>query len=197
MSADVELGLETGAPSRGTRRHCRRCDVEINAASARCPYCGARQLRRQPILGWRGAIVCLVLVAAAVDRDAAGGRVASVADDLQLLPQRRPRGARPRRVPRPLPRFTARHGTVGFASRAHPGDREMVRATVPAAGTPARALDGLYKLLRKTPGVASGSAGSRRSSSRAGSVPELLYTKFGDDYAVFGFDACSHTIAVR
>src|SRR3974390_28114 len=49
-------------------RRCRRCDIEINAASARCPYCGARQYRRQPILGWRGALVCVAAVAAAVSR---------------------------------------------------------------------------------------------------------------------------------
>ena len=49
----------------GTRR-CRICSVEINKASARCPYCGARQHKHQPIIGARGLLVCLVAVAVAV-----------------------------------------------------------------------------------------------------------------------------------
>src|ERR1700691_4298171 len=47
-------------------RPCRVCSIEINAASARCPFCGARQFKHQPVLGWRGLLVLVVALAAAV-----------------------------------------------------------------------------------------------------------------------------------
>jgi RNA polymerase subunit RPABC4/transcription elongation factor Spt4 len=202
MSADVEFGLETGNPEAADEqprtRHCRRCGVEINAASARCPYCGARQHRRQPILGWRGALVCLVLVAAAVfaTRQVVESHPSPTSysyyrsNDLAVLV---PAGYHNLYLASP-------HGTaqVGFQRAAHPGDMVMVRATVPAAGTPTSRLDGLAKVLRNTPGVAVGAGGVTSIEFPGGlRVPELLYTMAGDDYAAFGFDACSHTIAVR
>ena len=89
-------------------RPCRRCAVEINAASARCPFCGARQFKRQPILGWWGALVCLILVAAAVvvTRQIV---IATPAPLLRVLPRRGPRRARPGRLSGPQPHRPSRH----------------------------------------------------------------------------------------
>ena len=83
-------------------RTCRRCAVEINAASARCPYCGARQLKHQPILGWRGA----ARVPGRSSPPPCSSRAQIViARQQQYLryvpyPQLRPRGARARRATR-------------------------------------------------------------------------------------------------
>ena len=101
-------------------RHCRRCDVEINAASARCPYCGARQYRRQPILGWRGALVCLVAVAAAViitrqiveTHHSPASYSYYRSSDLALLV--------PEGYQQPVPRRPARHGAGRVRERRAP-----------------------------------------------------------------------------
>ena len=178
-------------------RHCRRCDVEINAASARCTFCGARQYRRAPILGWRGALVCLVAVAAAVivTRQIAEshGSPASYnyyrsSNIAALVPQ----GYRDLFLAAP-------HGTaiVGFASPAHTRDTETVEATLPASGTPTSRLQALARRLRNTPGVAVSYLGVTSIAFPGGlRVPSLYSTYSGAAKAVFTFDACRHTIAV-
>jgi len=175
-------------------RHCRRCGVEINAASARCPYCGARQYRRQPILGWRGALVCLIAVAAAVfatrqivERHTSPASFTYYSGDVTALV---PAGYHDVFLAAP-------HGTalVEFQSAAHPGDSETVQATVPAAGTPALRLAALVHRLRNTPGSALGYHGLTVLPGGR-TVPAVYYTQSGYDWAVFDFDACNHTIAI-
>ena len=177
-------------------RPCRRCAVEINAASARCPFCGARQVKRQPILGWWGALVCLVLVGAAVviTREIViarphhyfaffrGSNLAALVpagyQDLNL---------------------TAPHGTalVGWADPGTSQDAETVRATLPASASPQARLLALAATLRNTPGVAISYRGPVDIAFPGGLlVPELEYTTHLGPTAVFAFDSCSHTIAV-
>ncbi len=177
-------------------RPCRRCAVEINAASARCPFCGARQVKRQPILGWWGALVCLVLVAAAVvvTREVViarphhyfaffrGSNLAALVpagfQDLNL---------------------SAPHGTalVGWADPAEPQDAETVQATLPAGASPHARMLALAAKLRNSPGVAVGYRGPVDIVFPGGLVvPELEYTTHLGPTAVFSFDACAHTIAV-
>ena len=177
-------------------RPCRRCAVEINAASARCPFCGARQLKRQPILGWWGALVCLILVAAAVvvTRQIViarphhyfaffrGSNLAALVptgyQDLYL---------------------TAPHGTalIGWADPNQPQDSETVQAVLPASTSPQARLLALAATLRNTPGVALSYRGPVNIIFPGGLVvPELEYTTHLGPTAVFSFDACTHTIAV-
>lgn len=177
-------------------RPCRRCAVEINAASARCPFCGARQLKRQPILGRWGALVCLILVAAAVvvTREIViarphhsfaffrGSNLAALVptgyEDLDL---------------------TAPHGSaaVGWADPNEPQDSETVQATLPASASPQAQLLALAAKLRNTPGVAISYRGPVNVVFPGGLVvPELEYTTHLGPTAVFAFDACSRTIAV-
>ncbi len=176
-------------------RQCRRCDIEINAASARCPYCGARQYRRQPILGWRGALVCIVAVAAAVfitrqiveAHPSPASYTAYRGDSITAL------------VPDGYQNLylTAPHGTAlaGFASGSQPLDTERVQATLPVRGTPSSRLAALAARLRNTRGAA---LGYRSGVLLPGGlrIPSLYYTYGGADYAVFAFDACNHTIAM-
>ncbi len=177
-------------------RPCRRCAVEINAASARCPFCGARQHKRQPILGLWGALVCLILVAAAVvvTRQVViarphhyfaffrGSNLAALVpagyQDLDL---------------------TAPHGTalVGWADANEPQDSETVQATLPASASPQARMLALAAKLRDTPGVAISFRGPVNILFPGGLVvPELEYTTHLGPTAVFAFDACSQTIAV-
>jgi len=178
-------------------RHCRRCDVEINAASARCPFCGARQYRRAQILGWRGAIVCLVAVAAAVlvTRQIVQSHASPASysyyrsSNLAVLV---PQGYKDQFL-------TAPHGTAiaGFASPAHTRDSVTVKAALPAKGTPAGRLQALARRLRNTPGVALSFLGVTSVVFPGGlRVPSLYFTYNGAAHAVFTFDACRHTIAV-
>jgi hypothetical protein len=180
------------APS--TRR-CRTCSVEINVASARCPYCGARQFKRQPIIGARGLIVCLVAVAAAVFVtrtvvDAANGGLRYVpyrsADLAALVPS----GYHDLLL-------TGPHGTaiVGWGDPANTINMETVRATRPAVGTPHARTLRLAATLGNTPGVARGYLGTVMFPG--GQLAwELEYTFDHDTYAVFAFDACNQTIAM-
>jgi len=178
-------------------RHCRRCDVAINAASARCPYCGARQYRRQPILGWRGALVCLVAIAAAVlvTRQIVEAHPSPASfsyyrsSDVALL------------VPAGYGNLylAAPHGTalVSFASPSQPGDSVTIKATAGAPGTPVSRLRALARQLRNTPGVALSYRGVTSIVLPGGlHIPSLYYTLDGNDLAVFGFDSCRHTIGV-
>jgi hypothetical protein len=177
-------------------RRCRRCDIEINAASARCPLCGARQFRRQPILGWRGALICLVAIGAAVYATRAivlSGRPVSYlayrSGDLIALVPSTYRDLYP----------TAPHGTaIGeWADPAQPRDTETVSATVPAVGTPRSRIDGLATSLGRQPGVAVAATGPVTVYFAGGlAVPTLLYQMGGADYETFDFDSCNHAVAV-
>jgi hypothetical protein len=177
-------------------RRCRRCDVEINAASARCPLCGARQFRRQPILGWRGALICLVAVAAAVYLTRTivlSGRPVSYlsyrSGDLVTLVPSTYHDLFP----------TAPHGTaIGeWADGAQPLDTETVQATMPAVGTPRSRIDSLARSLARQPGVAVAGTGPLTVYFAGGlAVPTILYQMGGADYETFDFDSCSHAVAV-
>jgi hypothetical protein len=176
-------------------RPCRRCDVEINAASARCPYCGARQRRRQPLLGWRGAVICLVAVAAAVfvtrqlveSHPAPSSYFYYRTDSLATL------------VPAGYQNLylAAPHGTAlaGFQSAGNPDDTETVQATYPAGASAQSRLATLANHLRNTPGVALGYHSLIRLPGGA-TIPSVYYTKAGLDYAVFAFNVCSNKIAI-
>lgn len=185
---------ELAEPEVRTRR-CRRCDVEINAASARCPYCGSRQFKRQPILGWRGAIVCLVLVAAAaiVTREivlAQGGavRYTSYRDgDLAALV---PWGYHDLNLAAP-------HGTAlaGWADPTDSANSEIVRATVPTGGTPQARVAAQASALRNVPGAAVGFRGTIVFPGGL-VVPVVEWTRYGNSHAMVAFDACGRSIAV-
>jgi hypothetical protein len=180
------------APS--TRR-CRTCSVEINVASARCPYCGARQFKRQPIIGARGLLVCLVAVAAAVlvtrtlvDAANAGLRYVPYrsADLAALVPS----GYHDLLL-------TGPHGTAitGWGDPASAANGETIRATRPAVGTPHARILRLAATLGNKPGVARGYLGT--VTFPGGQLAwELEYTFDHGTYAVFAFDACSQTIAM-
>ena len=176
-------------------RVCRTCSLEINAASARCPYCGARQFRRRPILGLPGLLVCLVAVAVAVlvtraVVDAANSGLRYVpyrSSDLVMLV---PDGYTDQLLAGP-------HGTAvaGFVDPSTAANSETVKATVPAGGTPNSRAVALEGTLRNTPGVALGQV---YSVTLPGGQPasELIYTEAAADYAVFEYDACSGRVGV-
>ena len=177
-------------------RPCRVCAVEINAGSARCPYCGARQFKRVPILGWRGAIVCLIAVGAAVlvtraltQRPHSSQAYAAYrsADLAALIPA----GYKDLFLSGP-------HGTAlaGWRDPSNASDTETVQATRPATGTLNSRTAALAASVRKVPGVALGYRG--RVVFPGGQVAsELEYTNGPSRYtAVFAFDACNHGIAM-
>ena len=177
-------------------RPCRRCAVEINAASARCPFCGARQLKRQPILGWWGALVCLILVAAAV---------AVTRQVVIVRPHHYFAFFRGSNLAALVPtgyqdlNLTAPHGTalIGWADPNEPQDSETVQAVLPASASPQARLLALAATLRNRPGVALSYRGPVNILFPGGLVvPELEYTTHLGPTAVFAFDACSHTVAV-
>jgi len=177
-------------------RACRTCGVEINAASARCPYCGTRQFKRQPILGIWGALVCLIAVGAAVliTRTLTQTTQKTVSysyyrsSDLVALV---PAGYKDLYLAAP-------HGTAlaGWRDPVHTGDSETVKATRPVHGTPSSRLRALAAHLRQIPGIA---LGYRGPVTFPGGQPasELEYTHGRFHYeAIVTFDACYHTIAV-
>jgi hypothetical protein len=180
------------APS--TRR-CRTCSVEINVASARCPYCGARQFKRQPIIGARGLLVCLVAVAAAVFVtravvDAANGGLRYVSYRSADLAALVPSGYHDLLL-------TGPHGTAiaGWEDPANAINMETVRATRPAVGTPHARTLRLAATLGNKPGVARGYLGTVMFPG--GQLAwELEYTFDHNTYAVFSFDACNQLIAM-
>ena len=176
-------------------RRCRRCDVEINAASARCPYCGARQFRRTPILGWRGALVCLIAVGIAIAAtativDSHHGRQAYLSYRSANLVALVPSNYRDLLLAAP-------HGTAlaGWGDPSHAENTETVRATVSAGGTPQTRMAALVARLRQQPGVA---LGYHDAVVFPGGQPasEVEYTQEGVAYAVFLFAACQRRIAV-
>ena len=176
-------------------RICHTCSVEINAAVATCPYCGARQFKRRPILGWRGLLVCLAAVAVAVvvtravvDAANSGLRYVSYrSSDIAALV---PSGYSDELLAGP-------HGTAiaAFMDPSQAADSETVTATTPASATPHGRALALAAKLRNTAGVALGSV---YAVTFAGGQPawELIYKLAGADYAVFEFDACNHAIGV-
>jgi RNA polymerase subunit RPABC4/transcription elongation factor Spt4 len=178
-------------------RICHNCSVEIHAASANCPYCGARQFRHRPILNWRGLLVCLAAVAVAVlvtriivDASNSGLRyVLYRSSDLSAL---EPTGYNDELLAGP-------HGTAiaGFVNPSQTADSELIQATKPVGGTPHSRAQALAVKLRNTPGVAMGLLYSVALPGEGpGSAWELLYKLEGADYAVFEFDACSQTVGV-
>ena len=176
-------------------RRCRTCSVEINAATVRCPYCGARQFKHQPIIGSRGLLVCLIAVAiavfvtrAVVNAGNAGLRYLSYrsADLVALVPSSYQDLL-----------ASAPHGTAiaSWADPANALDMETVQAALPAAGTPRSRTLALAATLRNTPGVARGYLGA--VTFPGGQIAWALeYTLEKTSYAVFTFDACNPSIAV-
>jgi RNA polymerase subunit RPABC4/transcription elongation factor Spt4 len=188
----LEQAQQPQAPPR-TRR-CRVCTIEINAASARCPYCGTRQFRYQPILGWRGLLVCLVAVAAAVLITRAVVHSHGPVDydhysdsNLSTLV---PAGWRDQHLAAP-------HGTatIGFATGVEPSDSETVSASVGGSASAHARILGLDRTLARTPGVARGSVYSVifPGGRRAWEIPYTLNHAY---YAVFTFTACSGKTAM-
>jgi RNA polymerase subunit RPABC4/transcription elongation factor Spt4 len=191
-----QLEPETAPPR---TRTCRICSVEINAASARCPYCGTRQFKYRTVLGWRGLLVCIVAVAAAVlitraviDASRPHASFAAYSDgNIAAL------------VPAGYTALvlTAPRGTdiVGFADQGQPADAETVEATLDPVGTPHSRTLALAATLAKEPGVATGYVGSvvfpggqvAWSAWYQSDQPVLAY------YAVFAFDSCGGSIGVK
>jgi RNA polymerase subunit RPABC4/transcription elongation factor Spt4 len=189
------MSTEESTAQAPATRVCRTCSVEINAASASCPYCGARQFRRQPILGWRGLVVCLVAVAItvavtwAVIRASNGGlRYGSYrSNDLTVMV---PTGWSDQLLSAP-------HGTAiaSFASSSTSADSETVSASEPVGASPNTRAHRLAAKLSGTPGVA---LGQIFAVVLPGGEPasELLYTEPHVDYAVIEYDACDGRIGV-
>jgi RNA polymerase subunit RPABC4/transcription elongation factor Spt4 len=177
-------------------RTCRVCSVEINAASARCPYCRARQFKHQPVLGWRGLLILLVALAAAVlitraviDAENAGLHFDSY--DSSNLSAFVPTGWQNQILVGP-------HGTaiVGYANPSSAADTETVTATLGATGTPHARLLALYGKLGNEPGVARGYHGA---VTLPGDEVEwtVYYTLDRAFYAAFLFDACNGSVGMN
>jgi RNA polymerase subunit RPABC4/transcription elongation factor Spt4 len=194
-SSQLAMSTEELTVEEPRTRVCRTCSVEINAASARCPYCGARQFKRQPILGWRGLLVCLLAVAAAVlvthlVIDAPSGALRYEPYRSASLVALVPSGYSDQLLAGP-------HGTAiaGFVNPTQAADSEQIEASTPAGGTPQARMLALAARLRNQAGVAEGSLGHVVVPGDV-DVWELEYTLAGVDHAVFAFDACSQTIGV-
>jgi RNA polymerase subunit RPABC4/transcription elongation factor Spt4 len=176
-------------------RTCRTCSVEINAASARCPYCGSRQFKHRPLIGWGGLLVCLIAVAVAVFVTRAvvqaansGLRYVSYrsADLTALMPS----GYQDLLL-------ASQHGTAiaGFANPTDATEMETVKAKLHAGGSPQSRTLALAASLRNTVGVARGYLGP--VTFAGGQIAwELAYTLDHTAEAVFAFDACNRSIAV-
>ena len=188
------MSTEEAAVEAPRTRMCRTCSVEINAASARCPYCGSRQFKRRPILGLPGLLICLIAVTIAVfvTREVVNASNSGLYDsyrsaDLTAL------------VPSSYHDLllAAPHGTAiaGFAPPTDPANMETVKAHMPVIGSPQSRLVALAAALRNIPGVARGYLGP--VVFPGGQIPwELEYTLNHIAYAVFTFDACNRSIAV-
>jgi len=194
--------LETGtgaaeqeevAPPR-TRR-CRVCSVEINAASARCPYCGTRQFKHQPLLGWRGLIVLVIAVAAAVlitraIINAENNSLHYDSYDSVNLAAFVPSGWTNLLLSGP-------HGTAvaGYVDPASAADTDTVRATLDPTGTPRSRMLALYDSLGSEAGVA---RGYHSSVTLPGDDTQwtVYYTLQGAFYAVFFSNACNGSVGL-
>jgi RNA polymerase subunit RPABC4/transcription elongation factor Spt4 len=176
-------------------RTCRTCSVEINAASARCPYCGSRQFKHQPLIGWSGLLACLIAVAVAVFVTRAvvqaansGLRYVSYrsADLTALVPS----GYQDLLL-------ASQHGTAiaGFAKPTDVTEMETVKAKLHASGSPRSRMLALAATLRNTVGVARGYLGP--VTFPGGQIAWALeYTLDHTAWAVFTFDGCNRAIAV-
>jgi RNA polymerase subunit RPABC4/transcription elongation factor Spt4 len=177
-------------------RICRVCSVEINAASARCPYCGARQFKHQPVLGWRGLLILAVTVAAAVlitraVIDAENGGLHFDSYDTVNLSAFVPAGWQNELLAGP-------HGTAlaGYVNPSSAADTETVTATLGATGSPHSRLLALYRKLGTEPGVARGYHGP--VTFPGAQVEWTVYYTFNTAfYAAFIFDACKGTIGMN
>ena len=191
-TADGARGEEPLAPR---TRICRICSVEINAASARCPYCGSRQFKHQPILGWRGALLCMLVAALAVfitrtiiDAENSHTKfVPYLSSNLAAL------------VPSTYENLvlTAQHGTAtaGFADPGNAANSERIVATLSARGTPHARMVALERTLRTEAGVVRGPL--YRVTFPGGLVAyEVGHTKDRVDYATFAFDSCGGAVHV-
>lgn len=188
------MSTEEAALEAPRTRMCRTCSVEINAASARCPYCGSRQFKHRPILGLPGLLICLIAVAiavfatrAVVNASNSGLYDAYRSADLTAL------------VPSSYHDMllAAPHGTAiaGFAQPTDPANMETVKAHMPVTGSPQSRLVALTAALRDIPGVARGYLGPVVFPGGP-TAWELEYTLSGSAYAVFTLDACNRSIAV-
>jgi hypothetical protein len=187
--------LTEEAPPR-TRR-CRVCSMEINAASARCPYCGTSQFRYRRIVGWRFLLACLVTLAAAVlitravvDSENDSPRYFFYATD--SLSALYPVGYETE----PL---TSQHGTAvaGFVNPGQAGDSETVKAILGEGGTPQSRMVALDASLAKTPGVARSTAGPTQIILPGGQTAwTVLYTLDHAYYEAVSFDSCGTSVGV-
>ncbi len=189
-----ELTEQEEAPPR--TRTCRVCSVEINAASARCPYCRARQFKHQPVLGWRGLLVAVVAVAGAVlitraviDAENSGLHFDAV--ESVNLATFVPSGWQNQLLAGP-------HGTAiaAYVNPSSAADTETVTATLGARGTPHSRLIALYEKLGRAPGVARGYHGM--VTFPGDQVEWTVYYTFDSAYyAVFLFDSCKGSIGMN
>jgi hypothetical protein len=176
-------------------RTCRVCSVEINAGSARCPYCGARQFKHQPVLGWRGLLVLVVAVAAAVlitraIIDAENGKLRYDSYNSVNLA-----GFVPSGWANQLP--SGPHGTAiaAYVNPASSAETETITATLDAPGSPHSRMLAFYGPLADEPGVARGYHGSVTFAG-ANRQWTAYYSLAGVYYAVFFSDACNGSVGM-
>lgn len=190
---DEAVQEQEEAPPR-TRR-CRVCSVEINVASARCPYCGTRQFKYPPLLGWRGLIVLVVAVAAAVlitraIIDAENDTLRYDSYDSVNLAAFVPAGWTNLLLSAP-------HGTAmaGYVDPSSAADSVTARATLDSPGSPHSRMLALYDSLGSEPGVA---RGYHSSVTLPGDEVQwtVYYTLQGAFYAVFFSDACNGSVGM-
>lgn len=176
-------------------RNCRACSVEINAASARCPYCGARQFKRQPILGWRGMLICLVAVGLAVFLTRL--IVESKKSGLQYTVYASSNLAAVIPAGYVDQALAAPHGTavIGYADPATPSNEVIISASTPDGGTPHERTLALSRRLANEPGVARGQL-AHILFPGGQDAWEQLYTLDKVAYAVIAFDSCSERIGI-
>jgi hypothetical protein len=194
-----ELEGDAPAPAEETpprTRTCRVCSVEINAASARCPYCGARQFKHQPVLGWRGLLVLVVALAAAVlitraIIDAENGKLRYDSYNSANLA-----GFVPSGWANQLP--SGPHGTAiaFYINPASSAETEMITATLSPSGSPHSRMLALNAKLAQEPGVARGYHGSVTFAGGDRQWTDY-YSLAGTYYAVFFSDACKGSIGMN
>jgi hypothetical protein len=148
------------------------------------------------VLGWRGLIVLVVALAAAVlitraIIDAENDTLRYDSYDSGNLAAFVPSGWSNQLLSAP-------HGTatLGYLDPSSAADTETVTATLDASGTPHSRMLALYDSLGNQPGVARGYHGSVK-------LPDdetqwtVYYTLQGAFYAVFLSDACNGSVGMR
>jgi hypothetical protein len=189
-----ERSIEEAPPR--TRR-CRVCSMDINAASARCPYCGTTQFRYRRIVGWRSLLLCLVLVAAAVlitraVVDSENGSLRYFFYSNDSLSALYPVGYQTELL-------TSQHGTAvaGFMNPGQASDAEAIKAILHEGGTPHSRMDALNATLARTTGVARSTAGPTQIILPGGQTAwTVLYTLDHAFYEVVAFGSCGNSIGV-